>query len=95
MTSEWRGHYPGRTFSAVLREWAAQQPARLAVADSRHRLTYAELDAWVDRVAAGLVAQGVGAGDVVTSQLPNRVEAVVVAYAANRIGAVHNPVVPI
>ena len=93
--TEWAEHWPGRTFDAVLRQHAAETPDQTAVADSRHRLTYGALDAWVDRVAAGLSEQGVSPGDVVTSQLPNRVESVVVCYAANRIGAVHNPVVPI
>lgn len=93
--SEWSAYWPGRTFDDVLREHATRTPDKTAVADTRHRLTYAELDAWVHRVAAGLAAAGVTQHDVVTSQLPNRVESVVVCYAANRLGAVHNPVVPI
>ena len=93
--SEWAAYWPGRTFDEVLREHAAKTPDKVAVADTRHRLTYADLDALVNRVAAGLAARGVTTNDVVTTQLPNRVESVVVCYAANRIGAVHNPVVPI
>jgi cyclohexanecarboxylate-CoA ligase len=59
------------------------------------RVSYADLDALVGRVAAGLVQRGVGPGDVVTSQLPNSIEALAVCLAANRVGAVHNPVVTI
>ena len=83
------------TFFAALARHAAATPRATAVVDDARRLTYAELDEFVDRVAAGLRARGVGPGDVVTSQLPNCAEAVAVALAANRIGAVHNPVVPI
>ena len=93
--SEWAPYRPGRTFAEVLRDHAARTPDKTAVTDTRHRLTYAELDDWVDRVASGLAARDVTKNAVVTSQLPNRVESVVVCYAANRLGAIHNPVVPI
>ncbi len=61
--------------------------------DGARRLTYAELDAFVDSIAARLRGHGVGPGDVVTSQLPNGIEALALCLAANRLGAVHNPVV--
>lgn len=83
------------TFAAALARHAAATPAKTAVVDDHRRLTFAELDAVVDRVAGGLRARGVGPGEVVTSQLSNSAEAVALALAANRIGAVHNPVVPI
>jgi cyclohexanecarboxylate-CoA ligase len=49
----------------------------------------------VARAAAGLRQRGVGPGDVVAIQLPNWWEFAVVALAANRIGAVVNPLMPI
>jgi acyl-CoA synthetase len=45
------------------------------------------------RVAAGLAAAGVGAGDVVAFQLPNWIEAALVFYGASLLGAVVAPVV--
>src|SRR5438067_2685756 len=45
------------------------------------------------RVAAGLAAAGVGAGDVVAFQLPNWVEAALVFYGASLLGAVVVPIV--
>src|SRR5437764_10860428 len=45
------------------------------------------------RVAAGLAAAGVGAGDVVAFQLPNWVEAALVFYGASLLGAVVAPIV--
>ena len=58
---------------------------------SRHqglRLTYAELDAEVDRVALGLLAAGIGKGDRVGIWAPNCAEWVFVQYATARIGAI-------
>ena len=58
------------------------------------RLTYAELGAQVDKIAAGLIEHGVGKGDVVAFQLPNWWEFTALFYACNRIGAVANPLMP-
>ncbi len=44
--------------------------------------------------AGMLTDHGVGAGEVVSVQLPNRYEAVVTAVAVNSIGAVLNPLLP-
>lgn len=54
--------------------------------------TYAELGEEVERVAAGLVAAGVGAGDLVAYQLFNGPEFVLMYLAAQRMGAVGSPV---
>ncbi len=59
------------------------------------RLTYAELGARVDRIAAGLLERGVSKGDVVAFQLPNWWEFTALLFACNRIGAVANPLMPI
>ena len=59
------------------------------------RLTYRELDARVDRVARGLISLGVGRQDVVSFQLPNCWEFLVLCLACARIGAAANPVMPI
>ena len=53
------------------------------------RLTYDELDRAADRAADGLVAAGVGPGDLVASVLPSGGEWLVAAVALDRIGAVH------
>jgi cyclohexanecarboxylate-CoA ligase len=59
------------------------------------RLTYAELGERVDKIAADLVALGVGPGDVVAFQLPNWWEFTALFFACNRIGAAANPLMPI
>jgi acyl-CoA synthetase (AMP-forming)/AMP-acid ligase II len=57
--------------------------------------TFAELRARANAMAHALLSGGVGPGDVVTWVLPNGVDAIAVAAAVWRIGAVNNPVVPI
>ena len=88
------GHWGDETFSAILERRAAAHPEREALVDRRHRVTYAELAARVDRVAAKLGALGIGQGDVVTIQLPNWVEFAYVFFALERLGAVANQIGP-
>ena len=76
------------TWADVLERWAARQPEKVAVIDDEHRLTYAELARRVEQEAAAL-----GKGEVVCTQLPNRVDAVVACFAASKAGAVHSPIV--
>jgi crotonobetaine/carnitine-CoA ligase len=54
-------------------------------------LTYAELDAAVDRVAGGLHALGVQKGDRVAVVCDNRLEAIELMLACGRIGAIEVP----
>jgi cyclohexanecarboxylate-CoA ligase len=67
----------------------------VAIVEGAKRLTYAELGERAETMAAGLAALGVGAGDVVTMQLPNWWESSVVYQALCRLGGVVNPVVAI
>ncbi|MCS0637471.1 (2,3-dihydroxybenzoyl)adenylate synthase [Streptomyces sp. LP05-1] len=84
-----RGYWRGETFGAMLRERAAAHPDRIAVVDPAddRRWTYAGLDLRADRLAAGLVARGIGKGDRVVVQLPNIAEFFEVIFALFRIGA--------
>lgn len=65
------GYWTGDTFSAFLRRLAASQPERLAVVAGEQRWSYAELYQRANRVAAGLLAQGLRPGDRVVVQLAN------------------------
>jgi len=58
-------------------------------------MTYAALEQQADQCALGLLLLGVRHGDVLTVQLPNWNEFVVLTLALERIGAVINPVAPI
>lgn len=89
------GYWRGKVITDFLDEYAAATPDKVAFVDSRREITFAELKVEVDTVARGLRAKGVGSGDVVSFQLPNWIEWSVVHYAATRIGAISNPLIPI
>ncbi len=83
------------TWSQSLRDQAATRPDAVAVIDGERILSWAELDALSDAIAAGLAARGIAAGDRVVSLLENRADLVGLAVAAQRIGAVLAPLNPI
>lgn len=74
---------------------AAAAPQRELFSFDGRRITYGEFNSWFLRVAADMVAHGVGPGDRVLVQLPNCLEALVLQVAALRIGALDVPVIPI
>jgi fatty-acyl-CoA synthase len=80
----------GETIGANLRRVAARFADREAVVDctSGQRVTYAELDAWVDRWAEGLMELGIERGDRVGLWAPNSLAWLVVQYATARAGAI-------
>ena len=58
-------------------------------------LTWSGLASETNRVAAALESLGVGNGDTVAFQLPNRIEFVTIALATLRLGAICEPLMPI
>jgi long-chain acyl-CoA synthetase len=78
--------------SSLVREAAQRRPGSPAVVDRDLRLTWADLDAAVDRAAAGYAARGLVAGDRVAIQLPNGVPWLRAALGALRAGLVVVPV---
>jgi cyclohexanecarboxylate-CoA ligase len=87
--------FRGRTSGSFLGECVQSVPDEVALVEGGHRLTYAQFGDQAATLAGGLAALGVGAGDVVTMQLPNWWESAVVYQALCRLGCVVNPVVPI
>jgi acyl-CoA synthetase (AMP-forming)/AMP-acid ligase II len=67
----------------------------MAVDENGRALTFAEYKAEAERAAAGLARLGIGAGDVVSWQLPTWLESIVLVGALSRLGAVQNPMLPI
>ena len=84
-----------RLLTEFLDRWAQEHPEKLAIVDSRGRMTYGELQAQSLQCAAALLKLGLNAGDVMTLQLPNWREWTVLHLAATRIGVITNPVVTI
>ncbi len=56
---------PFGTIAGLIRQHALQAPARRALVQDGQVLTYAELDAQMDRVAAALQRDGVQPGEVI------------------------------
>lgn len=81
-----------RVLPRILQKQAdeAGDTAFLVRGDSR--FTFREADVFTDRLAAGLAGLGVGRGDRVGIYLSGRPEAVLVALAVNKLGAVWVPI---
>ena len=73
----------------------ATPDAEMLVDETGARMTFAEYELAAERMAAGLHHLGVGAGDVVTWELPTWLDTVVLAAALSRLGAVQNPIIAI
>ncbi|GAA4833207.1 acyl-CoA synthetase [Actinomycetospora corticicola] len=71
---------------------AFARPTQLAVVDGARRWTYAEFDAWVNRLAHGLVARGYGVGDALALAAGNSAEFLAVYYACAKSGVVCVPI---
>ncbi|MFJ6513899.1 AMP-binding protein [Streptomyces sp. NPDC091406] len=95
------GWWRDETILDDLRRAVRDHPHKVALvcchADGRapDRLTYADLAARVDELAAAFIELDVSRGDVVTLQLPNGWELIAACLACARIGAIAGPVVPI
>ncbi len=92
-----QGLWTAQTLSSRVADLASGAAGNaVAVVDrlGRRQRTYADLAGDAAGLAGRLSAEGVGAGDVVSIQLPNCYEAVVAAVAANSLGAVLNPLLP-
>ena len=86
-----RGVWPGQVATDYLDRWVAEKPDATALVawrleeESETRLTYRSLAARVAGAAAALERAGVREGDVVSIQLPNWWEFVVLYLAAVRL----------
>ena len=70
----------------TLDEWAARQPDALFAADAGRRVRYAEAQAATRRLAGALQAAGCRPGERVAVLSKNRIEVVLLYYAAARAG---------
>ncbi|WP_227984510.1 (2,3-dihydroxybenzoyl)adenylate synthase [Nocardia spumae] len=80
----WRGEALGELLRTAARTW----PTRPALHTGSGPIDYTELDRRADRMAHGLLAAGIEAGDRVVVQLPNVSEFVEVLFGSLRAGIV-------
>ena len=90
-----RGDWDASTLPGLVAAHAATRPDARAVVDEHGaHLTYADLWDRARGVSGFLADAGIGDGDVVSVQLPNRLETAVVALGVLASGAVINPLLP-
>ena len=75
-----------------MREVAREIGGKPALIHGERTMTYAELDAASDRLAAALARRGVAHGDRVTIFMPNSIEFVIAFYGILKAGGVVNPI---
>jgi non-ribosomal peptide synthetase component E (peptide arylation enzyme) len=88
------GLWLNRTVFDLLEERAAQHPDREVIKGGYGAITYGGLKEKIERCAAFYRSLGIKRGDVVTIQLPNRIEFAVAFVALELIGAIANKVNP-
>lgn len=67
-------------------------PNTTAIVDGERRISYRDFDAWVNRIARGLLDRGYVRGDSLALMMPNRAEFLVVYYACARTGVIAVPI---
>ncbi|MBE1558005.1 non-ribosomal peptide synthetase [Nonomuraea africana] len=82
---------PGATVAELLAEQAARTPHEVALVSREGRLTYAELDARINRLARLLLERGAAPEKVVALALPRSADMVVALFAVLQTGAAYLP----
>src|ERR1700722_13533078 len=80
------------TVTAVLAQAAARFGDKVFLDFTGETYSYREVDRRSTQLAHGLAARGVKQGDRVGSILDSNIEAVLVWFAVNKLGAIHVPV---
>jgi len=89
-------HWAGRTIASGAWQKAADTPDEVAIyLEDAPAITYGSIADEARRLATGLRQLGLAAGDVISFQLPNWRESVVLDIAASALGLIVNPVIPI
>ena len=78
--------------SNIIKQHVAENPEATAILFEENRITYAELDRLINRVAGGLLKLGLKRGDVLSLFLPSRPELIIGYLAAVRAGLTINVV---
>lgn len=89
------GVWRGQTLADCALRQASHQPEGVAVVEGPNVRSFGALVNEARQLASAFEASGLKAGDVVSFQLPNWVEAMTVNLAAAMCGLVCNPIVPI
>ncbi|MFD3699421.1 amino acid adenylation domain-containing protein [Streptomyces sp. NPDC058646] len=94
LTAVWAGSretVPDETIADMLTAQVARTPDEVALVFGERALTYAELDAHINRIARLLLARGAGPEQVVALALPRSIDMVAALFAVLRTGAAYLP----
>ncbi|MGW2014883.1 amino acid adenylation domain-containing protein [Streptomyces sp. NPDC001927] len=94
LTAEWAGSrepVPNETIADMLTAQVARTPHAVALVFGERSLTYAELDAHINRIARLLLARGAGPEKAVALALPRSIDMVAALFAVLRTGAAYLP----
>jgi acyl-CoA synthetase (AMP-forming)/AMP-acid ligase II len=90
----WSPEFESATIWQLIRGRAERTPhARLVIDEHDHAITFGEFRDAAERLAAGLADRGVRAEDVVSWQLPSRIDTMILTAALSRLGVVQNPLI--
>jgi non-ribosomal peptide synthetase component E (peptide arylation enzyme) len=82
-----KGYWDNNDLVSLFKNAVAKNKDKEALADSAgNRMRWGDLDSLSDRVALGLLKQGLKKDDVLVSQLPNNVENIVIRMALLKAG---------
>ncbi|MFJ4650070.1 (2,3-dihydroxybenzoyl)adenylate synthase [Nocardia sp. NPDC088792] len=82
-----QGIWRGEPLGLLLTQAVERDRDAIALVHDDRRITYGELDDWVNRLAAGFAHHGIAAGERVVVQLPNTPEFVAIIFALMRVDA--------
>jgi len=89
------GIWRNKTLADLLDAQLARDPDQILIVQGDVQLSARDIDTQARALAGALQQRGLAAGDVISFQLPNWPEAVVVDVAAAMLGLVCNPIIPI
>ncbi len=87
-----KGTWDGTRLCDIWDKSARDFPDRIALSDSARRLSYREANLWIDRLALGLLEQGLRKDDLLVVQLPNSVELTLLRAACEKAGLLCLPI---
>ncbi|WP_280232615.1 non-ribosomal peptide synthetase [Nocardia cyriacigeorgica] len=92
----WRGTdaVPAVPLAGLIAAAVARNPHGTAVVHGDRRWTYAEFDAWTNRLARALIAAGAGPETLVAMVLERSAESVAAVWAISKAGAAFVPIDP-
>ncbi len=87
--------YPDFSFFTLLQKTAQRHPDYTALEFQGKKTSFSEMIVQIELIAQSLLASGIKKGDYISIVAPNTPQALCMAYAVNRIGAIANMIHPL